>query len=56
MKDSDARKNLFNEMSRRNIIEKESDETFTITDAYKVFIEFANELAKSKINGESTTN
>jgi hypothetical protein len=49
LKDSNARKNLFNEMSRRNIIEKESDEGFTLTPAYKVFIEFANELARSKI-------
>lgn len=56
LKDSNARKNLFNEMSRRNIIEKESDDTFTITPAYKVFIEFANELAKNKINGEPTAN
>lgn len=53
LKDSNARKNLFNEMSRKNIIEKESDESFTITPAYKVFIEFAKELANSKINGES---
>ena len=42
-------------MNRRNIIEKESDDTFTITAAYKVFIEFANELAKDKIKGESNT-
>lgn len=53
LKDNNARKNLFNEMSRRNIIEKEDDDTFTITAAYKVFIEFASELAKSKISGES---
>ena len=56
LKDSNARKNLFNEMSRRNIIEKESDDTFTVTPAYKVFIEFASELAKGKISGESAAN
>jgi len=49
LKDSNARKNLFNEMSRRNIIEKENDESFSFTPAYKVFIEFANELASRKI-------
>jgi len=48
LKDSNARKNLLNDMSRRNIIEKESDDTFTITPAYKVFTEFAEELAKSR--------
>jgi hypothetical protein len=53
LKDSNARKNLFNEMSRRNIIEKESDDSFTITAAYKIFIEFAAELAKNKISSES---
>jgi hypothetical protein len=55
LKDSNARKNLFNEMNRRNIIQKESDDTFEITPAYKVFIEFANELAKSKMKSESGT-
>ncbi len=53
LKDSNARKNLFNEMSRRNIIEKENDDSFTVTSAYKVFIEFASELAKSKISNGS---
>ena len=48
LKDSNARKNLLNDMSRRNIIEKESDDTFTITPAYKVFTEFAEEIAKSR--------
>ena len=48
LKDGNARKNLLNDMSRRNIIEKESDDTFTITPAYKVFTEFAEEIAKSR--------
>lgn len=56
LKDSSARKNLFNEMNRRNIIAKESDDTFTITPAYKVFIDFAKELATNKIKGESPSN
>jgi len=56
LKDSSARKNLFNEMNRRNIIVKESDDTFTITPAYTVFIDFAKELATTKINGQYTAN
>jgi hypothetical protein len=55
LKDGNARKNLFNEMSRRNIIEKESDEAFTLTPAYKVFIEYANELARKRIEGQAIT-
>jgi len=52
LKDTNARKNLLNEMSRRNIIEKESDDSFTITAAYKIFIEFAGDIAKNKINND----
>lgn len=48
VKDPNGRRNLFNEMARRNIIEKQNDETFLLTPAYKVFIEFATEIAKKK--------
>jgi hypothetical protein len=48
LKDANARRNLFNEMARRNIIEKQNDDSFSVTAACKVFIDFANELAKSK--------
>lgn len=48
LRDSDARRNLLNSMSRRNIIEKQSDDRFTFTNAYKVFIEFAIQLAQSR--------
>ncbi len=48
LKDTNARRNLFNEMARRNIIEKQNDETFSLTPAYKVFIEFAADIAKMK--------
>ena len=50
VKDTNARRNLFNEMARRNIIEKHNDETFSLTPAYKVFIQFATEIAKTKTN------
>ena len=49
IKDVDARRRLlFNTMNKKNIIEKINDDKFTFTSAYKVFIEFAEELAKTK--------
>jgi hypothetical protein len=36
--------------ARRNIIEKHNDEIFSLTPAYKVFIQFATEIAKTKTN------
>lgn len=41
----DTRRNFINAMARRNIIEKITEERFTFTSAYKVFIDFATELA-----------
>ncbi len=48
LKDQDARRTLLNAMNRRHIIEKITEDRFTFTSAYKVFIEFAIELAKSR--------
>lgn len=49
IKDTDARRRLlFNTMNKKNIIEKISDDRFYFTPAYKVFIDFAQELATSK--------
>lgn len=48
LKDADSRRTLLNAMSRRHIIEKITEDRFTFTSAYKVFIEFAIELAKSR--------
>lgn len=48
LKDSDARRTLINAMNRRHIVEKVTEDRFTFTSAYKVFIEFAIELAKSR--------
>jgi len=52
LKDKPSRINFYNTLARRNIIEKSGDERFTFTPAYKVFIEFAQELAKSKSAGD----
>jgi hypothetical protein len=48
LKDSDRRRNLLNTLSRRNIIEKTGEERFIFTPAYKVFTDFAQELAKQE--------
>lgn len=48
LKDTDARRTLINAMNRRNIVDKVTEDRFTFTSAYKVFIEFAIELAKSR--------
>lgn len=56
LKDSDARRTLLNAMSRRHIIEKVTEDRFTFTSAYKVFIEFAIELAKSRSKEVEPTN
>ena len=37
-------------MNKKNIIEKISDDRFYFTPAYKVFIDFAQELATSKVS------
>lgn len=52
LKDSDSRRNLINSMNRRNIIEKNTDDRFVFTPAYKVFIDFAMELARSRSHAE----
>lgn len=50
LKDIESRRKLlFNTMNKRNIIEKINDDKFYFTPAYKVFIDFAKELAEMKI-------
>jgi hypothetical protein len=54
LKDIDARRKLFfNTMNKRNIIEKINDDKFYFTPAYKVFIDFAKELAETKETGNN---
>lgn len=44
------KKLVSNTMFKRNIVTKHSDEKYTFTKAYKLFIEFARELIKSEPN------
>lgn len=49
VRDIDSRRRLlFTTMKNRNIIEKISDDRFFFTPAYKVFIDFAKELAETR--------
>lgn len=50
LKDRESRKNLINAMARKNIIEKTAEDRFMFTPAYHVFIDFAKELAKEKMD------
>ena len=52
LKDSDSRKTLVNAMARRNIVHKTFEDRFCFTQAHKVFIEFAKELAIKRMQQE----
>lgn len=52
LRDIESRRTLLNGMARRNIIFKTFEDRFTFTQAYKVFVDFAKELALKRIKGE----
>jgi hypothetical protein len=53
LRESDTRKRfIFSTMGKRNIIDKVSDERFYFTPAYKVFIDYAKELAQKSLNDQ----
>lgn len=54
LRDKASRINFYNMLNRRNILEKTGDERFMFTPAYRVFVDFAIELAKSRASGEPT--
>jgi hypothetical protein len=47
LRDYESRRKLIRTMTNKNIIEKNSEDRFSFTPVYKVFIEFAKELAIS---------
>lgn len=53
LKDAESRRTLLNGMSRRNIIFKTFEDRFTFTQAYKVFVDFAKDLALKRMKGET---
>jgi hypothetical protein len=57
IKDFDARRKLIKTMTTKNIIEKNSEDRFSFTAAYRVFIDFAKELAENRtISSEQKDN
>jgi hypothetical protein len=49
LRDKDSRKTFVNSLSRRNIVSKHAEDKWTFTPAFKVFIDFASELARNRI-------
>jgi hypothetical protein len=49
LREPDARRTLINGMHRRNIVSKNFDDRFSFTQAHKVFVEFAKELAMKRM-------
>ena len=49
LRDPDSRRTLINGMHRRNIIHKNFEDRFSFTQAHKLFVEFAKELAMKRI-------
>lgn len=51
LRDPDTRKRfIFSALAKRNIVDKVSDERFYFTPAYKVFIDYAKELALKSLD------
>jgi hypothetical protein len=53
LREPDARRTLINGMHRRNIVSKNFDDRFAFTQAHKVFVDFAKELALKRMAVES---
>ncbi len=53
LRDPEGRRHLINAMARRNIAHKNFEDRFTFTQAYKMFVDFAKELALKRMGGES---
>lgn len=56
LRDAESRKTLINGMARRNIVQKNFEDRFAFTQAYKVFVDFAKELALKRMNPEPSMN
>jgi hypothetical protein len=52
LRDKASRVNFYNMLNRRNIAEKTGEDRFMFTSAFRVFVDFAIELAKSRTTGE----
>lgn len=55
LKDADSRRTLVNGMARRNIVQKNFEDRFVFTEAHRVFMDFAKELALKRMAHEAAT-
>lgn len=53
LREPDARRTLINGMHRRNIVNKNFEDRFSFTQAHKVFVDFAKELALKRMATEA---
>lgn len=56
IRDPEGRRTLVNGMARRNIVQKNFEDRFAFTQAHKVFIDFAKELALKRMAHEAVAN
>jgi len=49
LKNGESRRDFVRTLARRNIVERNGDARFTFTQAYKVFVDFAADFAKGKL-------
>lgn len=56
LRDQDSRRTLINGMARRNIVVKNFEDRFSFTEAYKVFVDFAKELALKRMAQDTAVN
>ncbi len=50
LRDRESRRSLVNAMARRNIVHKNFEDRFSFTQAYKMFVDFAKELALKRMS------
>ncbi len=50
LRTGESRRDFIRTLARRNIVERNGDGKFSFTPAYKVFIDFAADFAKGKLN------
>lgn len=54
LRSGESRRDFIRTLARRNIVERNGDGKFSFTQAYKVFIDFAADFAKGKLNNKVT--
>jgi hypothetical protein len=55
LKSGESRRDFVRTLARRNITERNGDLKFSFTPAYKVFVDFAADFAKGKLQNEAQT-